>query len=147
MQLVPSPELVVQDDETAFGARWQLTPVLYSFGIHRSQSPWRALVVEPIVRQSGSVELYFSPEYIALGDDLSERFGTRAGLRSYLPVVERGDYLSLSFGTSALRFQGETSVAYEIGAHMLFGFLGTLASYSPTPEGGRFISTLHVRFF
>ena len=62
-------------------------------------------------------------------------------------MLERGDYLSVSFGTSALRYQGQTSVAYEAGAHVLFGFLGTLLSYSPTPEGGRFISTLQVRFF
>lgn len=146
-QLVPSPEVVVQDGDAAFGARWQLTPVLYSFGIHRSQCPWRAFVVEPIVRQSGSIEIYLSPEYISFGQDLSERFGLRAGLRSYVPVIERGDYLSLSFGTSVLRYQGETSAAYEVGAHVLFGFFGTLLSYSPTPEGGRIISTLQVRFF
>lgn len=147
MQLLPSPELVVQDGRVAFGSRWQLTPVLYSFGIHRSQSPWRTFVVEPIVRHSGSLELHVTPEYIALASAWSDRFGLRSGLRSYVPVIERGDYLSLSFGTSVLRYQQETSVAYELGAHVLFGFVGTILSYSPTPEGGRFISTLQLRFF
>jgi hypothetical protein len=146
-QLIPSPELVLQDGQAAFGARWQLTPVLFSFGIHRSQRPWRAFVVEPIVRHSGSLEWYVSPEYIALDDDFGQRFGLRTGLRSYVPLLERGDYLALSFGTSVMRFQEQTAVAYEVGAHVLFGFLGTLLSYSPTPDGGRFISTLQLRVF
>jgi hypothetical protein len=146
-QLIPSPQLVIDDGRAAFGARWQLTPVLYSFGIHRSQSPWRFFVVEPIVRQSGSLEWYVSPEYLDLEDDFSERFGLRTGLRSYVALVERGDYLSVSFGTSLLRYQEVTSVAYEVGAHSLFGFFGILASYSPTPAGDRFISTLQLRFF
>ncbi len=146
-QLIPSPQLVIDDGRTAFGARWQLTPVLYSFGIHRSQTPWRFFVVQPIVRQSGSLEWYVSPEYLALEDDFSDRFGLRTGLRSYVGLIERGDYLSISFGTSLLRYQEVTSVAYEVGAHSLFGFFGILLSYSPTPEGERFISTLHVRFF
>ncbi|HNT00048.1 MAG TPA: hypothetical protein PLJ27_20655 [Polyangiaceae bacterium] len=146
-QLIPSPQLVVQRDQAAFGARWQLTPILFSQGIHRSQNPWRTFVVEPIVRHSGSLEWFVSPEYLALGDDMPRHFGVRTGLRSYWPLIERGDYLSLSFGTSALRFQQITSVAYETGVHVLFGLVGFMTSCSPTPRAQRCIMTLQVRVF
>src|SRR5262249_17835578 len=69
-RFLPSPELAFGrqrslDDaghvdrgvSTAFGLRWQLTPVLWSFGVHRRQSRWRFFVVDPFARQSGSLEL------------------------------------------------------------------------------------------
>lgn len=146
-QLLPSPELVSGRSGLLFGMRWQLTPLLYSYGIHRSQDPWRSFVVEPIVRQSGSAELYFSPEYFGVSGSLDRRFGWRTGLRTYLPVVERGDYLSLSLGTSWLRWQGRDSVGYEAGAHILFGFVGAIVTCEPMPESTRWIFTLQLRIF
>jgi len=151
-QLLPSPQLVVHEtehDETkvAFGAQWQVTPVLYSFGIHRSQNPWRTVVVEPIVRQSGSIEWHITPHYFSMGGSFSNRWGLRSGIRSYVPVVQRGDYLSLSFGVSMLRVQGGTSVVYEAGSHVLFGFVGLMVGYSPTPGARRLFTTLQLRFF
>jgi hypothetical protein len=146
-QLLPSPELVIDEGQAKFGARWQLTPVLYSFGIHRRLSPWRTFIVEPIVRHSGSSELYVSPEYLALSPRFVDRLGTRIGIRSTFPVLHRGEYLSVSIGTSMLHLAGHSSVAYELGSHVLFGFLGVLATYSPTPEGHRWIFTLDVRVF
>lgn len=146
-QLVPSPQLVVQHDQLAFGARWQLTPVLFSYGIHRSLEPWRFFVVEPIVRQSGSIEWFLSPEYIAVDVPWARRFGLRSGIRSYVALLERGDYLSASFGVSALWFDHKLSSAYEAGLHTLFGFVGLMVSYSPTPDARRFITTLQLRVF
>src|SRR5262245_21237036 len=51
-QLIPSPELAVSDDGALFGLRWQLVPFLYSFGIDPRLSPFRAFVVEPLMRTS-----------------------------------------------------------------------------------------------
>lgn len=63
-QLVPSPEIAVGGEERGaqVGLRWQVTPVLYSFGVNRRKSPWRAFIAEPMVRQGGSVEAYVSPD-------------------------------------------------------------------------------------
>ncbi len=66
-QLVPSPEIAGGQGTARFGARWQVTPVLFSWGIHRGLSPWRFIVEEPLVRQSGSIELYLTPEYFFYG--------------------------------------------------------------------------------
>jgi hypothetical protein len=143
-QLVPSPELAVGDDGARFGLAWQLTPLAYSFGIDRRLSPWRAFIVEPVVRHSGSVELFFSPEYLARD---GERLGFRTGLRAYFGVLHRGDYLSVSLGSAYMRFGASDAVAYEGGAYVLFGMLGLQMTYAPALSDAAFISTLRVRFF
>jgi hypothetical protein len=143
-QLVPSPELTIGDAGAGFGLQWQLTPLSYAFGIDRRLRPWRALIVEPIVRHSGSVELFFSPEYLARSAD---RFGFRAGVRSYFGVLHRGDYLSVSLASAYLRFGDSEAVAYEAGAYVLFGMLGVQVSHAPALSDASFIGTLRVRFF
>jgi hypothetical protein len=143
-QLVPSPELGFGDGGALFGLRWQLTPLLYAFALDRRLSPWRAFIAEPIVRHSGSIELFVSPEYLARDSD---RFGVRAGIRSYFGVLHRGDYLSVSLATAYVRF-GETDAAsYEVGAYVLFGMLGAQVAYTPAMEDASWLTTLRLRFF
>jgi hypothetical protein len=146
-QLLPSPELAVGDGGALFGMRWQLVPVLYSFGIDRRLSPWRAFVVEPLVRTSGSIELFVSPEYLALDESWSRRFGFRAGVRAHFPLLEKGDYLSVSLGAAYVRFAGRESASYQFGAYLLFGFLGFEQSIVPALDEARWIGTFNVRFF
>lgn len=147
VQLVPSPQFGFGKDGAVFGLRWQVTPLLYSFATDPRLSPWRWFVVEPVVRQSGSVELFFSPEYLSLGHSLGDRVGFRAGLRSYFGLVQRGDYLSVSLGTAYYHFAREEGIAYEAGAYVLFGMLGVQLGYAPGLEQARWLSTLRLRFF
>lgn len=142
-QLLPSPELTL-GDETGFGMRWQVTPLSYSFALHRSLSPWRSFVVEPLARQGGSIELHVSPEYLSV---LDEEFGMRFGIRSYFPLVERGEYLSFSIGSSYLRFGSEGVQAWEAGFYVLSGFVGLEVAYAPALDPARFILALKVRAF
>ena len=144
-QIIPSPELLVSSQGSAAGLRWQLTPLLYSFGRVPRASRFRAFVVEPLVRYSGSTELFVDPEYLGLGQ--GSRLGARAGVRTYLPLIEHGEGLSFSFGTSYLRFQGEGSVAFEGGLYALFGMFGLQASYAPRLFGRAGIVTLNIRYF
>ena len=146
-QLIPSPELAAGNDGALFGLRWQLTPFLYSFGIDSRLSPFRAFVVEPLVRTSGSIELFVAPEYLALDDPLSQRFGFRVGTRAHFPVVEHGDYLSVSVGTAYVRFGERQSASYQFGVYLLFGFLGIEQSLVPGLAEARWIGTLNVRSF
>jgi hypothetical protein len=146
-QLIPSPELAAGDGGALFGLRWQLTPFLYSFGIDRRLSPFRAFIVEPLVRTSGSIELFVSPEYLALDDAVARRFGFRVGVRAHFPVIERGDYLSISIGSAYVRFGERESASYQFGAYLLFGFLGIEQSFLPGLDEARWIGTLNVRFF
>lgn len=141
LQLLPSPQLGVGSDGAAFGLRWQVTPLLYSFATDARLNRWRWWLAEPIVRQSGSLELFVSPEYLA------GRFGGRAGLRSYFGVIGRGDYLSLSLGSSYFRFGSTDGVTYEAGAYILFGALGLQLGYSPGLEQASWLTTLRLRYF
>lgn len=156
LQLVPSPELAVgrqrrigptgdveDSPTTAFGLRWQLTPVLWSFGVNRHQSRWRYFVVDPLARQSGSLELSTSFEYIGGHVD---RLLARPGLRVYLPVAHKGEYLSVSFGTSVYDYDG-LRVAYDVGAYLLAGFLGLQMTVAPTHAPLAAIATIRLRYF
>ncbi len=145
-QAIPSPELVVGDEGARFGMRWQLTPLLYSFGIHRRLSPLRSFVVEPLVRHSGSVELFFSPEWVAYQGGAAR---LHTGARVYVPVLHRGEYLSFSVGAAYSLFDGRPGVSYEAGAYVLFGLLGLVTSVSPTPSHSPVATTftLRVRYF
>jgi hypothetical protein len=154
-QAIPSPEVVTGSRGDAsggpfasgahFGMRWQVTPLLYAFGAHRDASHFRAFIVEPFVRQVGSVETFVSPEYVAT-DGGASRFSLRVGVRSYFPLVEHGEYLSFSIGTSYSTL-GNGSVGYEMGAYTLFGVLGAQLTFSPSKEAPTCIVTLRFRYF
>src|SRR5262249_19626780 len=125
LQLLPSPETAFGDGTARFGLRWQVTPFLYSFGINRRLSPWRFFVAEPLVRHSGSIEMFLSPEYIALDGSFWDKFLLRTGLRSYFPLIAKGEYLSVSLGASHYTLHGQgNGAAIEGGIYALFGILG-----------------------
>ena len=148
MQLVPSPEVVVGQGAARLGLRWQVTPLLYSWGVNRKLSPWRGLIVEPNVRHSGSIEVFLSPEYVGKGDTFGDRWLFRPGVRAYFPLKERGDYLSMSIGSSFFRFQRQSGAAFEGGIYTLFGVLGLQVTYSPSPHTPlELITTLRFRYF
>ncbi len=146
-QLVPSPEIAYGDSMSRFGARWQITPVLYSWGINRKLSPWRFLVAEPLTRQSGSIELFFSPEYLFYGSRFTDGLVWRTGVRSYFPIVERGDYLSVSAGASHFTLGDRNGAALEAGAYVLYGTVGAQVTWSPSIAPMRWIATFRVRVF
>ena len=139
-QLVPSPEISFDAAGAHAGMRWQVTPVLYSFGSRAEVSRWRAFIAEPFVRHVGSIELSANPEYLA-GD-----FSVRAGPRAYFPLIDHGEYLSCSIGTS-LSTIGGLSVGYEAGVYVLYGILGVQLTLSPSPNAPPAIAALRFRFF
>jgi len=146
-QLIPSPQWVSKDPGLRFGLRWQVTPVLYSFGLNRRVSPWRFFVAEPLARQNGSLELFISPEYLNITADPGDRWLLRGGLRGYFPVYRYGEYVSGSLATSVYTFHGKTGVSYEGGVYFFFGIIGFQATYSPSLDPGKWIFTLRLRYF
>jgi hypothetical protein len=152
-QLIPSPEAAEGQGEWRFGLRWQVTPVLYSFGLDPRVSGWRALVVEPIVRQSGSIEVFFTPE---LFTGMFDTPLLRGGVRSYFPLVAKGEELSVSLGTSYAYMNGQRGVGFELGAYVLYGTIGVQVTYTPAPAAvlpatavlpPEWITTLRIRYF
>lgn len=157
LQMLPSPELAIgrqrhidasgavdAGPRAAFGMRWQLTPLLWSFGVHRSQPRFRSFVVDPLARQSGSIELSTTFEYI--GGDV-DRVLVRPGVRTYLPLIQKGEYLSASLGTSVYAFDYGLRVAYDVGVYTLSGFLGFQLTVAPTHAPLAAITTIRLRYF
>lgn len=147
LQLIPSPQWVTLDDGLRFGMRWQVTPLLYSFGINKKLSPWRYLIAEPLVRQSGSIELFFSPEYLKLEDKFKDRWLFRGGARIYIPLWQRGEYMSASLAASYYNFKGMNGVSYEGGIYLFAGILGIQTTYSPSFTNSEWIFTIRLRYF
>jgi hypothetical protein len=142
-QLVPSPELGLGGQAPAVGMRWQLTPLLYSFGMYRKLSPWRAFVVEPLTRQSGSLELFASPEYFAAP---RAEWVLRAGVHATFPLLERGEKLALTIGGGGV-FGAETSAEIEAGVSVLFGAVGLFVAYAPRLSVAPLTVMLRLRWF
>jgi hypothetical protein len=144
-QLVPSPLLVTSSHHVGAGVRWQVTPVLYSFGV--TAHPWRAFVVPPSVRHSGSVELFGSPEWACCAPTGNSSWLGRVGSRVYLPLVERGEALSWSFGGSYYRASSHGGAAAELGIYTLYGVFGITVTVSPALARREVITALSVRYF
>jgi hypothetical protein len=161
VQLVPSPEVAVgsvhgpnpsgtRDEDTpskteaAFGLRWQITPLLWSWGTNRHVSRWRSFVVDPLARHSGSLELTGTFEYFFGNVD---RAIVRPGVRAYFPIAQRGEYLSVSLGTSTYAYDAKMRVAYDVGAYVLWGLFGLQATISPENGPLTTIGTFRIRYF
>ena len=128
-QLIPSPLLVIGKEHVGGGMRWQLTPILYSFGI--TERPLRSFLVSPIARHSGSVELHVSPEWACCARGEPSSWLLRAGLRLYLPLLERGEQLSWSLGGSYYRAAGDGGGSADLGILTFNGALGLNVTVSP----------------
>jgi hypothetical protein len=156
-QLVPSPEVAVgrvrttgpdgesrAATEAAFGLRWQISPLVWSWGTNRHVSRWRWFVVDPLARHSGSLELSGTFEYLFGHVD---RMIVRPGVRAYFPILQRGEYLSVSMGTSTYIYDGEPRAAYEVGAYVLWGLFGVQATVAPDHGPLSTIGTFRIRYF
>lgn len=144
-QLVPSPLYVASSDRVGGGVRWQITPLVYSFGV--AAKPLRTFIIEPVARHAGAVELYGSPEWAccAAGDETS--WIARGGARLYLPLIGRGEALTGSLGGSYYRAAGGDGASVEAGIYVLFAMLGVTVTVSPRLVGREVISALHIRYF
>ena len=144
-QLVPSPLLLIGREHLGGGLRWQLTPLLYSFGI--AERPWRTFLVSPIARHSGSIELHVSPEWACCAPDEKSSWLVRAGLRLYLPLLEHGEKLSWSLGGSYYRAAGEHGGAADIGIFTFNGAFGLNVTVSPGLTRREVSAVFTIRLF
>jgi len=146
-QLIPSPEWITTNSSAKFGMRWQVTPLLYSFGINRKLSPWRYFMSDPLTRQSGSVEMFFTPEYLNVENKFKDKWLFRGGLRFYVPIWQKGEYASMSLAASYYNFNGNNGISYEAGVYLFAGILGFQTTYSPNFINSEWIFTIRLRYF
>ena len=141
LQSVPSITYFEDRDENnsslKFGLQWQLTPVSYSFKSNKYVSPIQLFFIKPSERFSGSVELFFQPEYIT-GDfkyaDL-KKFMFKTGSRVIVPISQRGEYLSFSLGMGYYHQQTggdgvKDGMTSEAALYFLFGMMGLKFNYN-----------------
>jgi hypothetical protein len=145
VQLIPSPLYVATSDRVGGGVRWQITPLIYSFGV--AARPVRTFIIEPVARHTGAIELFASPEWAccAVGDATS--FIARGGARLYFPLIGRGEALTGSLGGSYYRAGDGTGGSAEVGVYALFASLGLTVTVSPRLTGREVITALHIRYF
>jgi len=145
-QLIPSPQWFKPPDSgVRIGMRWQVTPLLYSFGHNRYVSSCRFFMLEPVARQNGSVELFLSPEYLNL--DTEDKWMWRGGARVYFPLVDKGDNLSWSGSISYYQLGSQQGISYEAGVYIFFGIVGLQITHSPELREAPWLFTLRLRFF
>jgi hypothetical protein len=145
VQLVPSPLLVASEEHVGGGMRWQVTPLLYSFGI--AERPFRTFVVAPIARHSGSIELHASPEWACCAPGDASSWLVRMGPRLYLPILEHGERLSFSIGGSYHRAAGGGGFAGDVGLYSFNGLFGLNVTVSPQLERREVVIALTIRYF
>jgi hypothetical protein len=143
-QAVPSPLIATDGHVAQWGLRWQLTPLLYSFGV--AARPWRSFYVAPMARLSGSVELFVSPEFTCCAGGDRDGWLGRAGVRTYLPLLAYGETLAASVGAGYWQGDGRGASA-ELGLFTLFGLLGVTFTYSPGLQGRTYSTALAIRYF
>ncbi|MCA9642879.1 MAG: hypothetical protein H6718_28645 [Polyangiaceae bacterium] len=129
-QLLPSPEWTFRSEDHYFGLRWRVTPLLYSYVTDRRLSRWRSLIAEPVVRHGGSFEWFITPGFAFGVADGESHFSARSGLRGYFPLIERGEYLSLSLGAGVDYRTPDLSPIAELGLYSLFGGLGLVGTHA-----------------
>jgi len=141
LQAVPSVNYYEDRDDSnsrlKFGLQWQITPLSYSFNCNRYVSNFNFFFIRPVKRFSGSVELFFEPEYIPGGFKYSDlkKFMFKSGARIVLPLWQMGEYLSFSLG-AGYNYQkmesGEikNGATYEAGLYSFFGMLGIKFNYN-----------------
>lgn len=144
-QLIPSPLLVTGKEHVGAGMRWQVTPLLFSFGV--AERPFRTFVVAPIARHSGSVELHASPEWACCAPSDAHGWLVRLGARVYLPILEHGERLSYSFGGSYYRAESGGGFAADVGVYSFSGIFGVNVTVSPSLERREVVSALTIRYF
>lgn len=146
VQLVPSFTWTSVKGDVFAGVRWNVAPLLYSWGANRKLTPWRILMAEPYQRHSGSVELHVSPEWNN-AEFGNARWGTRSGVRAYFPVYRHGEHVSCSVGTNYVWFGSEKLIGYEASLYTLFGVFGVQAMYTPQRTSAPITISLNIKYF
>ena len=143
-QLIPNLTLYSSSPLSGFGFEWEFSPALYSFGMNSQISPWYSFIVEPTARVTGSVEL------VAAGQVFTSKMGASyfsasGQLMGTIPLIERGEHLTLNLGVGAYHIAGETRLFEIAGISTLFGIVHMNFKHAARPS--TWISSLEFRIF
>jgi hypothetical protein len=104
-------------------------------------------------RYGGSIELFAQPEWTTSGYKYSDlnRFSISPGVRSFIPLVEYGEYLSGSFGLKYTIREDKQSFkkntfGLEIGMYTFYGIVGLNFTYNFTNDS-RYNFSLNLKYY
>lgn len=144
-QLVPSPVLVTGSEGFRGGMRWQLTPLVFAFGLHEHR--FRSLWVPPVARASGAIELFVSPAWLCCAPGDRTGWMLYGGARVYFPLEHRGENLSASFGASYYRASPHHGAAFELAIYALSSIVGLSITVAPWLTAREVSTALTIRFY
>ncbi len=144
LQLIPSVTLYNDAARSNFGFEWEVTPLLYSFGMNDQISPWYSFIVEPTARFVGSVEISLAGQVYTtkLGQSY---FSSSGQVMGFIPLSERGEHFTLNLGLAGYRIGEETRVFKVIGVSSFFGMLHFNLKHAASPS--TWIGSLEFRIF
>jgi len=143
-QAIPSMMVISHPGDIPFAFEWEVTPLLYSFGMTRLVSPWYSFKVSQVARFTGSIELKATGQ-ISTRKMGSSYFGSSAQLIGHIPLIERGEYLGLNVGVAKYAFAGSSPWFKVVGVTTLFGFLEFNFKHSSDPQ--MWMGSIEFRFF
>lgn len=157
IQTIPSPVFYQDRNENTsrlqFGLRWNIVPVNYSFSANKLVSPVQFFKVNPVRRNSGSIELFIQPEWATSNFEYSElkRFNLASGARVYIPAVDCGEYLAFSLGGKyniRKNNSGDNNNFYsaEAGLYTFFGICGLMFNYNFNSQS-RYNFGLNLKYY
>jgi len=144
LQLVPSLTRYNDPVRSNFGFEWEITPLLYSFGMNKQISSWYSFIVEPTARFVGSIELTLAGQVYTtkLGNSY---FSSSGQIMGFIPLSERGEHLTLNIGAGAYQVARETRIFKVAGISTLFGMLHLNIKHADRPT--TWIGSLEFRIF
>jgi hypothetical protein len=144
MQAIPSVSWTCFPAQTHFSFEWEVTPILYSWGMTKLDPPLHFFFVTQPERFTGSVEFNISTQ-LYMNQVGASHWGFSGQLMAHLPLVEKGEYLGLNLGIARYNIAGFSSNYLVGGFSTLFGFLHYNIKYSPIDE--IWMHSIEFRFF
>lgn len=157
LQTIPSPTLFEDRGENGsgieFGLEWQVIPYSYTFKPNKLLSHHNFFYIKPVKRFSGSIELFFTPQYVTGSWDNTslKKFMFNTGGRIIFPLAQRGEYLSFSLGAGYHRqtqIDGtvKDGLMYEAGIYSVFGMAGLKFDYKANAFS-RYNISLYIKYY
>jgi hypothetical protein len=143
-QVLPSYSWTCFQNQTNFAFEWEVSPVLFSFGMNRLNPKWHFFKVSQPERFTGSVELILSTQLYTSKVGTSY-WGFSGQILAHIPLIEYGEYLGLNLGVARYTIGGMPSNYIIGGFSTFFGFLHFNLKYSPSDR--IWINAVEFRFF
>lgn len=143
-QFIPNVLVHTASGGTAFGAEWEVTPLLYSWGMNPKVSPWSSFIVVPTARFSGSIEWTVAARAFTSKVGGSH-FGVATHLMSHFPLSDVGELAGLNLGAGLQGAPDGWRLFKVAGVSTAFGMLHFNIAHADRPT--TWVGSIEVRIY